>query len=341
MSLTRVTYILLSITLGGFLLIYLKSFLIPFVFSLAIWFLIRKFRRVIISTVKMPFWLGSFLASMVILALLSFFSQLLTFQVKAFITPENLDKYNANFQLISQKFVGLVGDQALQSGLSRIQDFNLAELISNALGVLTNLLSNSFMVILYLLFLILEENVIKLKFRAIYHDKSKREAALSVFRQIIKSVENYITLKTVVSFITGLASYFGLLILQIDFPIFWALLIFLLNYIPTIGSLIATLFPALMALMQYPDQPVKSLLVLVIIGSIQVIVGNVIEPRVMGDNLNISPLVVILSLTLWGTLWGVLGMILSVPIMVVVIIVFSKIPSTRNLAIMMSSDGNV
>lgn len=341
MSLTRVTYILLSITLGGFLLIYLKSFLIPFVFSLAIWFLIRKFRRVIISTVKMPFWLGSFLASMVILALLSFFSQLLTFQVKAFITPENLDKYNANFQLISQKFVGLVGDQALQSGLSRIQDFNLAELISNALGVLTNLLGNSFMVILYLLFLILEENVIKLKFRAIYHDKSKREAALSVFRQIIKSVENYITLKTVVSFITGLASYFGLLILQIDFPIFWALLIFLLNYIPTIGSLIATLFPALMALMQYPDQPVKSLLVLVIIGSIQVIVGNVIEPRVMGDNLNISPLVVILSLTLWGTLWGVLGMILSVPIMVVVIIVFSKIPSTRNLAIMMSSDGNV
>lgn len=341
MSLTRVTYILLSITLGGFLLIYLKSFLIPFVFSLAIWFLIRKFRRVIISAVKMPFWLGSFLASMVILALLSFFSQLLTFQVKAFITPENLDKYNANFQLISQKFVGLVGDQALQSGLSRIQDFNLAELISNALGVLTNLLGNSFMVILYLLFLILEENVIKLKFRAIYHDKSKREAALSVFRQIIKSVENYITLKTVVSFITGLASYFGLLILQIDFPIFWALLIFLLNYIPTIGSLIATLFPALMALMQYPDQPVKSLLVLVIIGSIQVIVGNVIEPRVMGDNLNISPLVVILSLTLWGTLWGVVGMILSVPIMVVLIIVFSKIPSTRNLAVMMSSDGNV
>jgi len=96
-----------------------------------------------------------------------------------------------------------------------------------------------------------------------------------------------------------------------------------------------------MALMQYPDQPVKSLLVLIIIGVIQVIVGNVIEPRVMGDNLNISPLVVILSLTLWGTLWGVVGMILSVPIMVVVIIIFSKIISMRNLAVMMSSNGNV
>ena len=70
-------------------------------------------------------------------------------------------------------------------------------------------------------------------------------------------------------------------------------------------------------------------------------VGNVIEPRVMGDNLNISPLVVILSLTLWGTLWGVVGMILSVPIMVVLIIIFSKIPSMRNLAVMMSSNGNV
>lgn len=341
MSLTRTTSILLSLTLGGFLLIYLKSFLIPFVFSLGIWFLIRKFRKVIMKTIKMPFWLGSLLASMVILAVLYFFSELLTLQVKAFMAPENLDKYNTNFQLISEKFIGLVGDQALQSGISQIQDFNLASLISNALGALTNLLGNSFMVILYLLFLILEENVIKLKFRAIYHDESKREAALSIFRQIIKSVENYITLKTLVSIITGLASYFGLLILQIDFPIFWALLIFLLNYIPTIGSLIATLFPTLMALMQYPDQPVKSLLVLIIIGVIQVIVGNVIEPRVMGDNLNISPLVVILSLTLWGTLWGVVGMILSVPIMVVVIIVFSKIPSMRNLAVMMSSNGNV
>ena len=96
-----------------------------------------------------------------------------------------------------------------------------------------------------------------------------------------------------------------------------------------------------MALLQYPDYPSKAFFVLIVVGAIQVLVGNVIEPRVMGDNLNISPLVVILSLTLWGLLWGVVGMILSVPIMVVLIIVLSKIPSTRNVAIMLSSDGNV
>ncbi len=341
MSLTKITYILLSLTLAGFLLDYLESFLVPLVFSVGIWFLIRKFRKAILHMIKMPFWLGSLLASIVILIGLFLFSQILTSQVKVFMIQENLDKYNSNFQLIADKVVGLVGDEALQNVLANIKNINLTDIIQSAIGAITNLLGNSFMVILYLLFLMLEENVFKLKFNAIYKDESKREVAYSMARQIIKSIESYITLKTIVSLLTGFVSYLGLLILSIDFPIFWALLIFLLNYIPTIGSLIATLFPALMALAQYPEEPSKAVLVLVVIGIIQVIVGNVIEPRVMGDNLNISPLVVILSLGLWYLLWGVVGMILSVPIMVIIIIVLSKIPSTRNVAVMLSSDGNV
>ncbi len=340
MSITRITYILLTVTLLGFLLIYLKSFLIPLVFSLAIWFLIRKLRKFIVTLVKTPFWLGSLLASLLILLVLSVFSQLLTFQVKSFMAPDNLAKYNTNFQEIGAKVVDMVGDDMLQNGLEKIQEFDLSALIQSALGVLTNVLGNSFMVVLYLLFLILEENLFKLKLKAIYKDEESRKSVYSTIRQITKSIESYITLKTIVSLITGLASYFGLLILEIDFPVFWALLIFLLNYIPTVGSLIATIFPAMMALIQYQEFTIF-FYVLAVVGGIQLVVGNVIEPRIMGDNLNISPLVVILSLTLWGLIWGVVGMILSVPIMVVVIIVLSKIPSTRNVAIMMSSDGNV
>ncbi|MFK7756224.1 MAG: AI-2E family transporter [Flavobacteriales bacterium] len=340
MSLSRITNIILSITLAGFLLIYLRTFLIPLVFAMAIWFVIRKLRNILNSVIRMPFWLSSSLASLIILIVLYGFIQLLTFQVSAFLRPDNLQKYNDNFQKIGQTIVDMVGDQALQNGLSQLQDIEFTSYIQDMLAVLTNILGNSFMVLLYLLFLILEEGIFKLKLAGMFKDKEKRKEAYSTIEQIVKSVESYISLKTVVSIITGVASYLGLLIIGIDFALFWALLIFILNYIPTVGSLIGTVFPAIMALIQYQDFGVF-FTVLVVIGIIQLIVGNFLEPKVMGDNLNISPLVVILSLTLWGLLWGVTGMILSVPIMVVLIIILSKIPATKNIALMMSSDGNV
>ncbi len=129
-------------------------------------------------------------------------------------------------------------------------------------------------------------------------------------------------------------------IIGVDFAFFWAFLIFLLNYIPTIGSLIATFFPATVALLQFGAYT-EALLVLIIIGTIQVIVGNVIEPKIMGKSLNISSLVVLLALSFWGTIWGVVGMILSVPITVMLIIVLARFPGTRSVAILLSEDGKI
>jgi predicted PurR-regulated permease PerM len=143
-----------------------------------------------------------------------------------------------------------------------------------------------------------------------------------------------------VSFITGLASYLILWIIGIDFAFFWAFLIFLLNYIPTVGSLIGTVFPALIALLQF-DSMRPAVLVLVLVGIVQVLVGNLLEPKLMGNSLNVSPLVVLLSLTLWGSLWGVVGMILSVPITVMMVIVFAQFESTKSVAILLSEKGNV
>ena len=121
---------------------------------------------------------------------------------------------------------------------------------------------------------------------------------------------------------------------------FWAFLIFLLNFIPTIGSLIATIFPAAYSLLQFGEFS-PALLVLVIVGTIQLVVGNIVEPRVMGSSMNISPLVTILALTFWGMIWGITGMILSIPIMVVLVIIFSQFESTRPIAILLSEKGEI
>jgi predicted PurR-regulated permease PerM len=145
-------------------------------------------------------------------------------------------------------------------------------------------------------------------------------------------------MKTVVSLLTGILSYIVLAIIGVDFAVFWAFLIFLLNYIPTIGSLIATIFPALMALLQEGNFS-HAFWVIAGVGAIQILVGNFIEPKVMGNSLNISSLVVILSLVIWGSLWGIIGMIIAVPITVIMIIIMAQFPNSRKFAIMLSKDG--
>jgi predicted PurR-regulated permease PerM len=127
---------------------------------------------------------------------------------------------------------------------------------------------------------------------------------------------------------------------QVDFPVLWAFLIFLLNYIPYIGSFVATLLPAVFAMFQYQSAWILLWIFLAIQG-VQLIVGNVLEPKVMGRSLNLSPLGVMLALTFWGVIWGVLGMILSVPITSVMVITLSRFESTKFIAVWLSETGEI
>jgi AI-2 transport protein TqsA len=120
----------------------------------------------------------------------------------------------------------------------------------------------------------------------------------------------------------------------------WALLIFVLNYIPNIGSIVAVAFPALLALVQF--ETLGPFIILVIsLTTIQLAIGSVLEPMLMGNTLNMSPLAIILGLAFWGTIWGIVGMFLSVPIMVMVMIVCAHVPSWRWMAILLSKDGQI
>ena len=196
------------------------------------------------------------------------------------------------------------------------------------------------MIMIYLLFVFLEANSFQDKIRAVCKTDEQYESVKKMLDKMEASITNYIGLKTLVSILTGLLSYFVLLIIGIDSPVFWAFLIFLLNYIPTIGSLVGTLFPAFFSLLQFGEfQPF--FLVLIFVGIIQVLIGNVLEPRLMGNSLNISALVTILALSFWGAIWGITGMFLSVPITVMLVIVFAQFPGTRPLAIMLSEKGKV
>jgi predicted PurR-regulated permease PerM len=217
---------------------------------------------------------------------------------------------------------------------------NFGSILSSIFSTLTGLFGNAFTVLLYLVFILLEEPIFPKKLEAMYPDKEQFDHVNTLVNKIDHSIGNYIALKTLTSLLTGFLSYFALLFIGIDAPLFWAFLIFVLNFIPTIGSLIATIFPAMFAILQFGEFS-PGFFVLAIVGAVQLIVGNLIEPRLMGNTLNISPLVVFLTLATWGVMWGITGMLLSVPITVILIIIMAEFPGTRPFAILLSQRGKL
>lgn len=160
-----------------------------------------------------------------------------------------------------------------------------------------------------------------------------------IINQIVEDTQTYIGIKGAMSLITALASWVIMKSVGLDFAEFWALLIFFLNFIPNIGSIIATAFPAMLALVQFQTSWLPFTVICFGIIAVQFVVGNLIEPRFLGKQLNLSPFVILICLGVWGQLWGILGMFLSVPITVILMIVFSHFEKTKGIAILLSQNG--
>jgi AI-2 transport protein TqsA len=341
-GLAKVTYILVILIAVVTILVYSEEYVIPFVVALIIWFIIHELRENLqmIPWVRknIPIWLQSMTAFLIITLVIAAILNMIYYNVS--ILYESVDQYLANFQIVLLKLNKTFGiDVATQvNGYLDKLDFNA--LAGSTIDYMTSLFGNGFLLIIYVVFLLVEESIFPLKLKAFYPAEEEQEKKQELFYKMDQNIGRYLRLKTLVSFITGAFSYVALLLFGVEAALFWAFLIFILNFIPTVGSLIATLFPALFAVLQMADLA-PFIYILVSVGAVQVIVGNIIEPKLMGTSLNMSALVVILSLTIWGAMWGVMGMILSVPITVMMIIVFEEIPSLRFIAIVLSEKGQL
>ncbi|MBW6536408.1 MAG: AI-2E family transporter [Mariniphaga sp.] len=341
MKATNKIYIFLVLTAFVVILIYAQGIIIPFILAILFWFMIRVIKKLLakVKYVKhWPQWLLTIISSLILLSFLFLIVQMISMNIKYLsnMLPVYESNVNKIAQSINQKF-----DVELSSLLSEyIKDLYLGGILSRLFSTLTSLFGDTFIVLIYLIFLLLEEPTFSTKLQAMYPEKDRHEKMKTMVAKIDKSVSNYIALKTMASLLTGFLSYFALLFIGVDAPFFWAFLIFILNFIPTIGSLVATFFPAVFALLQFGEFT-PAILVLAIVGAIQIVVGNFIEPRAMGKTMNISPLVVILTLMLWGMMWGIPGMLLSVPITVILIIIMSEFEGTKPLAILLSRNGKI
>jgi len=213
-------------------------------------------------------------------------------------------------------------------------------LASNFAAAATGIVGNAGIILIYVLFLMIEQRSFDQKMKAMFDDDRREKEFRALLHHMQSQIQSYLWIKTAMSLLTGVISYAILLAVGVDFAAFWAFVIFLLNYIPTIGSLLGVVFPALLTLVQF-STPVPFVIVVAALGVTQMTIGNFIEPRVMGSTLNLSPLVVILSLVIWGSLWGIVGAILCVPITVIGMIVFAHFEKTRPIAVLLSGNGKI
>jgi predicted PurR-regulated permease PerM len=165
----------------------------------------------------------------------------------------------------------------------------------------------------------------------------KADQILYTINSIENQVQHYLLIKTFVSILTAIISGVILYIGGFDFVLFSALLIFVLNYIPNFGSIVATTFPVIIGLIN-DGFSLKVALVAAGLIMTQMIIGNIIEPRITGRNLNISPIVILLSLIFWGYVWGIIGMMLAVPLTSAIKIIFSQIEGLKPIASMISAE---
>lgn len=324
------------------ILVFGKSILQPIVLAILVWFLLKAVRNFVaklkIKKKPLPSWLQNVVAFVLIFGVLSLVGRLLSNSVINL--SKQLPVYRTNINVITEQLNQLLHMDIIIWMKENLNDFDFTGIIQNLLNAVYELFADAFLIILYVVFLILEEAAFPAKLKAMFPGQEQFTQVHGILKKLNDSINNYIWLKTIVSIITGVLSYTALLIIGVDSAFFWAFLIFLLNYIPTIGSLIATIFPALMSLLQ-TGSFTPFILVLVCVGVIQLVVGNILEPRMMGNSLNISSLVVLIALAFWGSIWGVVGMILSVPVTVMMIIIFAQFPRTKDIAIMLSGDGKV
>ncbi|PHK97594.1 hypothetical protein CGL56_14245 [Neolewinella marina] len=343
MSAIRVAAWLLSIGLVLTLIVVGKSYLVPIFVALVLWYLVNALNN---QFRHLPF-VGTRLPNAVTLGMSLVFIGLALYAISDMIV-NTVNGFILESGVYLPKIEAQIANAYERVGIDRpppsVSDLEIGqEILGNFALVLAGVTSAAkgvALVLLYVLFFLVEQNSFPKKLRALGLDMRHSTRFTRVLAEINTAMRTYLGVKTLTSIATAVLSFVVFTVIGLDYGLFWAFLIFLFNFVPTIGSITATALPALLALVQF-DTLSPFLIVVFGVTAIQILVGNIIEPRLMGSSLNISPLVVVLTLILWSMLWGIVGMLLSVPITVAIIIICAQFPETRPIAILLSRNGDI
>lgn len=217
--------------------------------------------------------------------------------------------------------------------------FNPARYIGAVAGGFQNFASDAVFVLIYLGFIIASRRGFSQKTQKLFRDDAERREAGKTFDRIRSGVERYLWIQTVTGLMIAVGSWVAMAVVGLDSALFWAFLIFLASYIPIVGGVIGVALPPVFALVQF-ETWWQAFLLLGILQGVQFVVGNVIQPRMQGDSLNMDPVVVLLALAFWSLVWGLPGAFLSTPLAVMTMVILAQFEGGRRIAILLSADGD-
>ena len=308
-----------------------SNMFIPLVIA---WFILQILRPVIKigKTLRLNAWLNITL----VFAILTI-AGIIGFKFVAVQVVEFGLVYDAYSDKLIEWFINLLNTLSIPP--EAVKNFNrLGLLQDNARNIseLVIALSSKFVLTLvFLMFMLLEAPFLDEKIKKAFGHNAER--VQKILSTISEQVSRYLGTLALISIVTGIFAWIILTVLDVRLAAGWGVLTVLLNFIPTVGSIIATIPPVVMAIIQFSPSFFTPVLVLVSLTAIQLTIGNIITPKVMGDRLGVSPVIILLSLLLWGMIWGIPGALLSTPIVSIIKIVCENIPSLHSIAVLMGS----
>lgn len=320
-----------------------QSVVVPLIIA---WFLSQLLGPVVefLTRRRMPTALAVIVVILLLVAVIVWVGMFVSASATGFV--RDLPRYRDQMIGLSQDMTARLGEivpPAHESAVKAEVNRQLARMVSmlvgtlgNVVGLLTTAFTNLIMILIILAFLLVERPYFNAKLkRALSPDQSQRFTRIT--RDISRQISGYLFIQFLVSLVTGVLVWSTCRLIGITSAVTWGALAFFLNFIPTVGSILAGIPPVLLALLQFYPSPWPAFWALVAIVAINQVIGNIVAPRLMGDRLNLSPVVIIVSLIFWGWLWGFVGALLSVLITAAIKIICDNIDALSPIGTMMGS----
>lgn len=287
-----------------------------------------------------PWWLAILVVFVLFFAIIGSIANIITTGIRSILAslPAYEARLNTIYALIAERFnLEMNTDMTFfQNMWSHISIRNtVGKYALNFTNILYDFTRNLLLVVLFSVFLLTEMHAIKDKVRVAFPQNDGRVKKIT--HDIVTDVTRYISLKFITSLATGLFVILLFLPIKMKFVVVWGFLAFVLNFIPTFGSIISGVLTVLFALVQFYPSVGTVVYVAAVMLAINLIIGSIIEPRVQGENLGISPFIILVSLSLWGWMWGFVGMLIAVPLMVIVKIICENVSYLKPLGILLGS----
>lgn len=325
--------VLLALSMYG--LVLGKSLLLPFVCALVIWYVTIEFTQVIQRCLgfgrPFPFGLAAIIAMVTTILLVYAFFVMFSHSLFNIITEAS--QYQHKVQSFLNWFASKTHSKLDFDNV--VSSLNIPGMLSTLAITLTSLAANIVLILIYLMFLIIEYKIFHQKLKRILGNESRVKSFETTLTKIRHDINSYLKIKTWVSLTIALVTYAVLYATGVSNPQFWAILTFLLNFIPNLGSIVAVLLSVIAASVSVSTIGLL-LLIAVLLITAHFILGNIVEPKFMGSTLGLSPLIILISLSFWGEIWGLIGIFLCVPLMTIITIVLEKFKSTKPVAILLS-----